>query len=146
VNSTPRPIEILLIEDNPADVRLTKEMLKDARIANRLTVAGTGAEAVDFLLNQGPNDLRPRPDLVLLDLNLPGMTGQEVLGRIKTNPNLRRIPVVVLTSSRAEQDVIRSYDLHANAYVVKPVDLMQFIDVVRSIEEFWLAVVKLPPV
>lgn len=144
MNSLPRPIEILLVEDNPADVRLTREMLKDARIANRLTVAGTGAEAVDFLLQQGATEGRPRPDLILLDLNLPGMTGQEVLGRIKANPELRRIPVVILTSSRAEQDVLRSYDLHANAYVVKPVDLTQFIDVVRSIEEFWLAVVKLP--
>lgn len=138
-----RPIEILLVEDNPADVRLTREMLKEARIANHLTVAGTGAEALEHL-QQGRGKGQPRPDLILLDLNLPGMSGQDVLGRVKSDPDLRRVPIVILTSSQAEQDVLRSYDLHANAYVVKPVDLTQFIDVVRSIEEFWLAVVKLP--
>jgi CheY-like chemotaxis protein len=146
VNTQPRPIEILLVEDNPADARLTSEMLKEARVANRLTVAGTGADALRLLLRQELDSSAPRPDLILLDLNLPGISGQEVLGHVKSHPDLRRIPVVILTSSRAEQDVRRSYDLHANAYVVKPVDLTQFTDVVQSIEDFWLAVVKLPAV
>lgn len=142
----PRPIEILLVEDNPADVRLTSEMLKEARVANRLTVAETGAQALEILLGQELESGPARPDLILLDLNLPGMTGQEVLGRVKSHPDLRRIPVVILTSSHADDDVLRSYDLHANAYVVKPVDLTGFIDVVQSIEDFWLTVAKLPAV
>jgi CheY-like chemotaxis protein len=144
VSALVRPIEILLVEDNPGDVRLMKEMLADARVANHLAVVGTGSDALEYLGRQGRHARAPVPDLILLDLNLPGMSGQEVLTRIKSNPVLRRIPVVILTSSRAEEDVLRSYDLHANAYVVKPLDLPQFVTVVRTIEEFWLAVVKLP--
>jgi len=140
-----RPIDILLVEDSPADVRLTREALKEAKVLNMLHVAQDGVEALDFLHKQGPYAGKPSPDLILLDLNLPKKDGREVLAEIKQDETLRRIPVVVLTTSRAEEDVIRSYNLHANAYVTKPVDLKQFLEVIRAIEAFWLAVVTLPP-
>lgn len=136
-----QPISILLVEDNPGDVRLTVEALKEGRILNQMSVVADGIEAMDFLRNS--NSQTP-PDLIMLDLNLPRMSGQEVLATIKADENLRRIPVVVLTTSNSEQDIYDSYNLHANCYVTKPVDLEQFIKVVRSIEEFWLTVVKLP--
>ena len=139
-----RPIEILLIEDSPGDVRLTQEALKDAKVRNNLFVVDDGEEALALLHRQGAYDGSPRPDLILLDLNLPRKDGREVLTEIKDDPQLRRIPVVVLTSSRAEEDILKSYDMHANAYITKPVDLDQFLKVVRSIEEFWLTVVVLP--
>jgi CheY-like chemotaxis protein len=138
------PIEILLVEDNPGDVRLTQEALRDGKLHTRLNIVRDGEEAIAFLHRQGAHANAPRPDLILLDLNLPRKSGQEVLGEIKNDEHLRRIPVVVLTSSRAEQDVLTSYDLNANCYITKPVDLEQFIRVVRSIEDFWLTVVKLP--
>ena len=137
------PIEILLVEDNPGDVRLTKEALREAKVRNRLHVAGDGIDALEMLRADG--DGRVRPDIILLDLNLPRKDGREVLADLKSDPELRRIPVVVVTSSEAEQDVLRSYDLHANCYITKPVDLEQFLQVVKSIEDFWLTIVKLPP-
>ncbi len=139
-----RPIEILLVEDSPGDVRLTIEALKDGKVRNNLSVVGDGEEALAFLRRQGKYADAPLPDLVLLDLNLPKMDGREVLAEIKNDSLLKRIPVVVLTTSRAEQDVLRSYDLHANCYITKPVDLDQFIGVIRTIEDFWLTVVTLP--
>ena len=140
-----RPIDILLVEDSPSDVRLTREALKDAKVLNMLHVVQDGVAAMDFLHKEGPYAGRPSPDLILLDLNLPRKDGREVLAEIKQDENLKRIPVVVLTTSRAEEDVVRSYNLHANAYVTKPVDLEQFLEVIRIIEAFWLAVVTLPP-
>jgi CheY-like chemotaxis protein len=140
-----RPIEILLVEDNPGDVRLTIEALKEGRVHNSLSVARDGVEALAFLRRQGPHANAARPDLILLDLNLPRKDGREVLAEIKEDPSLRRIPVVVLTTSKAEEDILRTYDLHANCYIAKPVDLDQFISVVRSIDDFWLSVVRLPP-
>jgi two-component system, chemotaxis family, response regulator Rcp1 len=140
-----RPIEILLVEDNPGDVRLTKEALKEGKVRNNLQVAEDGEEALEFLRRQGRHAQATRPDLILLDLNLPKKSGREVLEEIKADPELKRIPVVVLTVSKAEQDVLKSYNLHANCYITKPVDLDQFIDVVQSIEDFWLTVVMLPP-
>lgn len=137
-------VEILLVEDNPGDVRLTIEALKEAKVLNHLSVAGDGVEAVDFLRRRTPYENAPRPDLILLDLNLPRKDGREVLMEIKQDPHLRRIPVVVLTTSQAEQDIARSYDLHANCYISKPVDLDQFMEVIRSVEGFWLKIVKLP--
>ncbi len=138
------PIEILLVEDSPADVDLTREALEDAKVSNNLHVVADGVEALAFLRREGPYAEAPRPDLILLDLNLPKKDGREVLAEIKADPALRRIPVVVLTTSEAEQDIVRSYDLHANCYITKPVDLDAFIEVVRSIEGFWLAIVRLP--
>ena len=138
------PIEILLVEDSPADVDLTREALEDAKVHNNLHVASDGVEALAFLRREGRYVDAPHPDLILLDLNLPKKDGREVLAEIKADPLLRRIPVVVLTTSDAEQDILRSYDLHANCYVTKPVDLDAFIHVVRSIEDFWLAIVRLP--
>ncbi len=138
-------IEILLVEDNPGDVRLTKEALKEGKILNNLNVVTDGVEAVAFLRREGNYTSAPRPELILLDLNLPKKDGREVLAEIKKDPSLKLIPVVILTSSAAEQDIVKSYNLHANCYVTKPVDLDQFIEVVKSIENFWLAVVKLPP-
>jgi two-component system, chemotaxis family, response regulator Rcp1 len=135
-----RPIEILLVEDSPGDVRLALEALKEAKVLNHVTVAPDGVEAMALLRRPGV----PRPDLILLDLNLPRKDGREVLAEIKGDPDLRRIPVVVLTTSKAEADVIRAYDLHANCYITKPVDFKQFIEVVEAIEGFWLTVVKLP--
>jgi len=139
------PIEILLVEDSPSDVDLTREALEDTKVHNNLSVVGDGAEALAFLRRQGQYADAPHPDLILLDLNLPKMGGREVLAEIKNDPELRRIPVVVLTTSAAEQDIVESYNLHANCYVKKPVDLDAFIQVVRSIDNFWLAIVKLPP-
>lgn len=140
-----RPIDILLVEDSPADVRLTREALKEAKVLNTLHVAQDGMAALAFLRKEGQYAGNPSPDLILLDLNLPKKDGREVLAEIKQDENLKRIPVVVLTTSRAEEDVVRSYNLHANAYVTKPVDLTRFLEVIHTIEAFWLAVVTLPP-
>lgn len=139
-----KPIEILLVEDNPGDVRLTRESLHDAKVHNHMLVASDGVEALECLRREGKYKNATRPDLVLLDLNLPRMNGFEVLDAIKEDPDLKRIPVVVLTTSQAEQDIIQSYNLHANAFVTKPVDLEQFIKVIKAIEGFWLEIVKLP--
>ena len=140
-----RPLEILLVEDNPADVRLTEEAFRDGKIHNTLAVARDGVEALDFLRRRGKFADAVRPDLILLDLNLPRKDGREVLAEVKADPDLMRIPVVVLTTSRAEMDVVKTYNLHANCYVVKPVDFEQFIHVIQSIENFWLTAVTLPP-
>jgi CheY-like chemotaxis protein len=140
-----RPVEVLLVEDNPGDVRLTKEALKEGKVRNNLHVAQDGVEALRFLRREGEHANAARPDLILLDLNLPKMDGREVLQTIKADPALKFIPVVILTSSQAEQDILRAYDLNANCYVSKPVDLDQFITVVKSIEDFWFTIVKLPP-
>ncbi|MCX5892111.1 MAG: response regulator [Deltaproteobacteria bacterium] len=140
-----RPIEILMVEDNPGDVRLTVEALKEGKVRNILHTVEDGEEAMKFLRRQEPYAKAPRPDLVLLDLNLPKKNGREVLAEIKDDPDLKRIPVVILTVSEAEQDILKSYNLHANCYITKPVNLEQFIKVVRSIEDFWLTVVMLPP-
>jgi two-component system, chemotaxis family, response regulator Rcp1 len=138
------PIEILLVEDNPGDVRLTLEVFKDGRINNKLNVVGDGVEALAYLKCEGKYaDALPQ-DLILLDLNLPKKSGREVLAEIKSDPALRKIPVVVLTTSAAEMDILEAYNLHANCYITKPVDLDQFERVIRSIEDFWLALVKLP--
>ncbi|MDQ6751382.1 MAG: response regulator [Actinomycetota bacterium] len=136
-----RPIQILLVEDSPGDVRLTEEILRDAKIANDLHVVNDGEQAMDFLRSTDA----PRPDVMMLDLNLPRKDGREVLAELKGDPELRRIPVIVLTTSSADQDVLRSYDLNANCYITKPIDLDEFISVVRSIENFWLSIVRLPP-
>ncbi len=140
-----RPIEILMVEDNPGDVRLTVEALKEGKVRNNLQTVEDGEEALAFLRRQGRYAEATRPDLILLDLNLPKMNGREVLAVIKEDQDLRRIPVVILTVSEAEQDIIKSYNLHANCYITKPVDLDQFLEVVKSIENFWLTVVMLPP-
>jgi chemotaxis family two-component system response regulator Rcp1 len=137
-------IEILLVEDNPGDVRLTIEALREAKVRNSLYVVSDGEEALAFLRQEDEYADAPRPHVILLDLNLPGKDGREVLAEVKADGSLRRIPVVVLTMSRAEDDIFRSYDLHANCYITKPVELNQFLEVVRSIEDFWLSVVKLP--
>ncbi len=139
-----KPVEVLLVEDNPGDVRLTKIALKEGKVINNLHVAQDGLEALAFLRREGPYAEAPVPDIVLLDLNLPGRDGRQVLADIKGDDRLKHIPVVILTSSQAEQDILRAYDLHANCYITKPVDLDQFINVVHSIEDFWLALVKLP--
>lgn len=139
------PLEILLVEDNPADVRLTQEALKEQKIMNHLHVVSDGVEAMAFLRREPPHEGAPRPDLILLDLNLPRMDGREVLKEIKGDPDLKIIPVVVLTISKSDEDIIRSYDLHANCYISKPVDLSQFLKVAQSIQEFWLTIVRLPP-
>lgn len=138
------PIEILLVEDNPGDVRLTKEALRESKVSTRMHVVLDGVQALAFLHREGEYATVPRPDLILLDLNLPKKSGREVLAEIKGNEDLRRIPVVILTTSQAEQDIIETYNLHANAYVNKPVDLDQFIKVVKSIEDFWFEIVRLP--
>jgi chemotaxis family two-component system response regulator Rcp1 len=142
---TSRSVEILLVEDNPGDVRLTLEALRDSKMSNNMNVVEDGVEAMAFLRQEGEYANAPRPDVILLDLNLPKKDGREVLAEVKADENLRRIPVVVLTTSQAEEDILRSYNLQANCYVTKPLDLDQFIKVVRSIEEFWLTIVKLPP-
>lgn len=139
-----RPVEILLVEDNPGDVRLTREALKDAKVINNLYVAEDGVEAMDFLKRRGKHLQAVRPDLILLDLNLPKKDGREVLAEIKDDPALRQIPVVILTTSKAEEDILKTYDLHANCYITKPVDLEKFIQVITAIEDFWLSIVKLP--
>jgi chemotaxis family two-component system response regulator Rcp1 len=139
-----KPLDILLVEDNPADVRLTREAFHEGKILNHLIVARDGVEAMEFLRRRGQYAGAAKPDLILLDLNLPRKDGREVLAEIKSDPALMRIPVVVLTTSKAEMDIIKSYNLHANCYVTKPVDLEQFIVVVKSIDMFWLTVVTLP--
>ncbi len=141
---TAKPITILLVEDNPGDVRLTIETLKSAKVRNTLHVARDGIEAMAFLRQEESFSTAPRPDLILLDLNLPKKDGREMLADLKADPNLRRIPVVVLTTSQAEEDILRSYDLYANCYITKPIDLNQFVVVVKSIENFWLTIVSLP--
>lgn len=141
---TGKPIEVLLVEDNPGDVRLTVEAMKEAKVMNSLSVATDGEEALAFLRGEAPFQNAPRPDLVLLDLNLPKVDGRQVLAEIKKDESLRRIPIVILTTSRAEEDVLRMYDLHANCYITKPVDLEQFERVVKSISEYWFQIVRLP--
>jgi two-component system, chemotaxis family, response regulator Rcp1 len=141
---TPQPIDILLVEDNQADVRLTQEIFTDSKVQNNLVIANNGDEALACLRQQGKYRDTPRPDLVLLDLNLPGKDGREVLAQIKSDPKLKSIPVVILTTSKAEEDILRTYNLHANCYITKPVDLEQFITVISYIEDFWLSIVKLP--
>lgn len=143
-NRETKPVTILLIEDNPADVRLTQVALKEAKIENRMDVVGDGVAAIEYLRHRGSHAGAPRPDLILLDLNLPKKDGREVLAEIKQDRDLRTIPVVVLTTSRDDEDVLRSYQLHANCYVNKPVDLEQFLQTMKSIKDFWLTVVKLP--
>ena len=140
-----RPLQLLLVEDNPGDVRLTKEALKAGSVDVTLSVARDGVEAIDFLRKRGEFQSAPDPDLILLDLNLPRKNGREVLSEIKNDGSLRHIPVVVLTTSQADEDILRSYQLHANAYVTKPVDFDSFISVVRQIDQFFVSVVKLPP-
>lgn len=142
---TPRPIRVLLVEDSPDDVALTREALAESRVLNDLSVARDGVEALDFLHRRGAFADAPRPDLILLDLNLPRKDGREVLAELKEHPDLRVIPIVILTTSRAEADVLKAYRLHANCYIPKPVDFDRFLEVVRSIEHFWLQVVTLPP-
>ncbi len=139
-----RLVDILLVEDNPGDVRLTQEVFKEAKILNRLDVVGDGVDAMAFLRREGSFADVVRPDIVLLDLNLPRKSGRDILEEIKGDPALRNIPIVVLTTSRAEQDVLDAYEHHANCYITKPVDLEQFIDIVRSISQFWLSIVELP--
>ena len=139
-----RPIEILIVEDNPVDVLMTREALKSGHISNQLNVAEDGEQAMDFLLRTGQYPDAPRPDLILLDLNLPKKDGREILDEIKKHPDLRSIPVVVLTTSQAEEDVLRSYDCGANCFIVKPVDLEQFTSTILALENFWFTIVKLP--
>ncbi|HEX7219887.1 MAG TPA: response regulator [Burkholderiales bacterium] len=139
------PIEILLVEDNPGDVRLTKEALKEGKVYSNLHTVKDGVEAMEYLRREGKYKDVPRPDIILLDLNLPRKDGREVLEEIKRDEKLKRIPVVVLTTSKAEEDVLRTYNLHANCYVTKPVDLEKFMVVVKTIDSFWLTVVTLPP-
>ncbi len=145
MRNTPEVFDILLVEDNPGDARLAQEALKEGRMTSRLKVVVDGVEAMAYLRHEGQYAGSPRPHLVLLDLNLPRKDGRQVLAEMKADDDLRRIPVVVLTTSQAEQDILRSYDLHANCYITKPVDLDRFISVVRSIEEYWCSVVTLPP-
>ena len=139
------PIEVLLVEDDPGDVLMTQEAFEEHKVRNRLHVVNDGVDAVAFLRREGEYAGAPRPDLVLLDLNLPRRDGREVLAEIKNDPDLCHIPVVVLTTSQADEDIVRSYQLHANAYVTKPVDFDRFISVIRQIDEFFVSVVKLPP-
>jgi two-component system, chemotaxis family, response regulator Rcp1 len=144
-NSSGKAIDILLVEDNPGDVRLAQEALKDSKMKNQLFVVEDGVEAMAFLRQQGKYAAMPRPDLILLDLNLPRKSGREVLAEVKNDDNLKRIPVVVLTVSRAEEDIIKCYNNYANCYITKPLDFNQFMEITRSIEDFWLTIVKLPP-
>ena len=138
------PIEILLVEDNPGDIRLTQEVLKEGKVHNSLSIVENGVQAISFLRKENEYQDAPTPDLILLDLNLPKKDGREVLLDIKNDPELKKIPVVVLTTSQSEEDILKVYDLNANCYISKPVDFGQFIDVVKSIENFWLSIVKLP--
>ena len=140
-----RPVEILMVEDNPGTVRLTQEVMRDSKVRNAMYVVDDGVEAMAFLRKQGRYASAPRPDLVLLDLNLPRKDGRETLAEMKQDEELKRIPVVVLTTSRSEDDVLRAYDLHANCYLNKPVGLEDFIKVVKSIENFWIEMATLPP-
>jgi CheY-like chemotaxis protein len=139
-----RPLEILIVEDNPVDVLITKEALKETKVATNISVMGDGVEAMAFLNAEGKYSDRPIPDLILLDLNLPKRDGREVLAEIKRDPDLRRIPVLVLTTSKADEDVVHSYELHANCVITKPVDLDKFVSVIKSIDGFWLNIVRLP--
>ena len=139
-----RPVEILLVEDHPGDVELTREALKEGKISNNLNVVEDGVQAMAYLRREGRYADATRPDLVLLDLNLPKKDGREVLAELKADAALKAIPVVVLTTSEAERDIVKSYELHANCYISKPVDLLQFVQVVKSIDDFWLTVVRLP--
>jgi CheY-like chemotaxis protein len=141
---TGKAIEIFLVEDNPGDARLTVEALREAKVHNRLSWVTDGAEAIAFLRREGHHTHAPRPDLILLDLNLPRKDGREVLAEIKKDEKLRRIPVVVLTTSQAEEDILKAYNLNANCYITKPVDLDKFIEVVKTIKDFWLSIVRLP--
>ncbi|MDI6785825.1 MAG: response regulator [bacterium] len=143
-NKNVKIIDILLVEDNSGDIRLMQEAFKDCKIRNNLFVARDGIEAMDFLRQQGKYIDVPRPDIILLDLNLPKKDGREVLAEIKCDENLKRIPVVIMTSSKAEEDIIKTYNLHANCYLIKPIDFNRFMEMVKSIEDFWLTVVKLP--
>ena len=145
VGQSLKHIEILLVEDSPADVLITREALSEAKVINTIHVAENGVEALEFLRRQGRFASAPRPDLILLDLNLPRKNGREVLTEIKDDPELRSIPVVVLTTSRAEEDILKSYHLHANCYVIKPVEFDNFAKAVQSIQNFWFSVVTLPP-
>ena len=140
------PVQILLVEDNPGDVLLTREALAEAKVTNELSVARDGEEAMRFLRQEGEHAEAPRPDVILLDLNLPRKDGREVLEEVKADPALKRIPIIVLTTSAAEQDILQTYDLHANSYVTKPLDVDEFLAAVRKIEGFWLEVVRLPKV
>jgi two-component system response regulator len=140
-----KPIDILLVEDNPGDSDLAREALENSKLHNDLYVVEDGVEAMAFLRRKGKYAQAPRPDLILLDLNLPKKDGREVLAEIKGDPDLKRIPVVILTISKDEEDILKSYNLHANCYITKPIDLGQFMKVVKSIEDFWLTIVKLPP-
>jgi two-component system, chemotaxis family, response regulator Rcp1 len=144
-NQLVKPINILLVEDNPGDADLAREALENSKFNNNLQVVDDGEKAMAFLHREGPYRDAPRPDLILLDLNLPKKDGRQVLAEIKVDPELMRIPVVILTTSRAEEDVLRTYNLHANCYITKPIDLNQFLHVVRSIEDFWMSIVVLPP-
>ncbi|MFC2050814.1 response regulator [Chloroflexota bacterium] len=141
---TGRPIEILLVEDNPGDARLVKEALKDGKVLNELHVVSDGVEALDFLKRRERYADAVHPDLIMLDLNLPRKNGHEVLAEIKNDPDLKRIPVVVLTVSKAEEDIMKTYDLHGNCFITKPIDFDHFVQVVKAIEDFWLTIVKLP--
>jgi CheY-like chemotaxis protein len=142
---TGKSIDILLVEDNPGDARLAVEALKESKIHNTLHVVMDGEEASDFLFRKGKHANSNHPDLILLDLNLPKKDGRELLAEIKNDPVLKRIPVVILTTSKAEEDIVKTYNLHANCYITKPLDLEQFMKVIKSIEEFWLTIVVLPP-
>lgn len=144
IHALPRPVEILLVEDSPGDVKLTEEALHDADVPNKLHVARDGEEAMRFLRREGEFADRPRPDLILLDLNMPRMDGREVLAAVKADAELRRIPIIILTTSQSEDDIAEAYNLSANCYVAKPVDLDEFLNVVRAIDDFWLTLVKLP--
>lgn len=139
------PVRILLVEDSAADVELTREVLRETKLANELSVVGDGEQAMRYVLQEGEFADRPRPDLILLDLNLPRKDGREVLKELKHHPTLRRIPIIVLTTSSAERDILSSYDSYVNAYVTKPLNLDAFVTVARSIEDFWLSLVRLPP-
>lgn len=138
------PLDVLLVEDNPGDVKLTREALAETKMLVNLFTAGNGVEALDFLYKRGNFTNVPRPDIIILDLNLPLKDGREVLEEIKSDPELKRIPVVILTSSKAEEDIVRSYNLYANCYITKPLDFEQFTQIVKSIEQFWFTIVKLP--
>ncbi len=144
INKAEKPIEILLVEDNPGDARLAKEALRDSKFKNNLNIVGDGVEAMNYLYKTNEYAEATTPDLILLDLNLPKKDGREVLAEIKSTESLKRIPVVILTTSSAEEDILKTYDLHANCYITKPIDLDQFMKVVKSIEDFWITIVKLP--
>ncbi|OGS37062.1 MAG: response regulator [Elusimicrobia bacterium RIFOXYB2_FULL_49_7] len=139
-----KPIEILLVEDNPGDIRLTQEAFKEAKISNHISIVQNGEQAIAFLHKENDYANMPTPAIILLDLNLPKKDGREVLAEIKEDPNLKRIPVVILTTSKAEEDILKTYNLHVNCYITKPVDLDQFLEVIKSIENFWLTVVRFP--